>query len=102
VIAEGAALSQHGGRLPRQPSQEVALVHAVLEGFASVDEHDGDFVGKLAAKFVIAVHVDFLQAEPTAAMQLAKCFLDDLAEVASLTGVDHDLARRNHGAECSK
>jgi hypothetical protein len=30
-------------------AEEVGFVHTVLEGFAAVDEDDGDFVGELVA-----------------------------------------------------
>jgi hypothetical protein len=83
-------------------AEEVGLVHAVLEGFAAVDEHDGDLVGELAAELFVGVHVDVLQGEAAAVMQLGEGLFDDLAEVAAFAGVDHDLAKFGHWGECNK
>ena len=83
-------------------AEEVGFVHAVLEGFAAVDEDDGDFVGEFAAELFVAVDVDVLPGEAAAAMQFGQGFFDDLAEVTSLAGVDDDLAEFGHCGEFSK
>ena len=83
-------------------AEEVGLVHPVLEGFAAVDEDDGDLVGELAAELFVGVHVDVLPVEAAAAMQFGERLFHDFAEVASFAGVDHDLAELGHGGECSK
>ncbi len=83
-------------------AEEVGFVHAVLEGFASVDEDDGDFVGELAAELFVAVDVDILPGEAATAMQFGEGLFDDLAEVTSFAGVDHDLAGLGHSGEFSK
>jgi hypothetical protein len=83
-------------------AEEVGFVHAVLEGFAAVDEDDGDFVGEFSAELFVAVDVDVLPGEAAAAMQFGQGFFDDLAEVTSLAGVDDDLAEFGHCGEFSK
>jgi hypothetical protein len=52
--------------LAGQLAEEFAFVHAVLEGFAAVDEDYGDFVRELAAELLVGVDVDFLPAEQAA------------------------------------
>jgi hypothetical protein len=83
-------------------AEEVGLVHAVFEGFAAIDEDDGDLVGELAAELFVGVHVDVLPGEAAAAMQFGEGLFDDFAQVASFAGVNHDLAETRHWAECSK
>jgi hypothetical protein len=82
--------------LAGQFAQEFLFVHAVLEGFAAVDEDDGDFVGELAADLGVGVHIDFAPGETSAAGKLGEAFFDDLAKMASLAGVDHDGAGIGH------
>ena len=83
--------------LAGQLAQEFALIHVVLEGFAAVDEDDGDFVGELAAELLVGVDIDFLPAEQAAALELDQAFFDDLAEMTALPRVDEDLAGVGHG-----
>jgi hypothetical protein len=78
------------------------LVHTVFEGFAAIDEDDGDLVGELAAELVVGVYVNFLPVEAAPAVELGQGFFDDLAEVAAFAGVDHDLAGIGHAAKCSR
>jgi hypothetical protein len=82
-------------------AEEFPLVHAVLEGFAAVDKDDGDFIVKLAADFVIGINVDFTPGEAAMAGKLDQAFLHDFAEMASLAGVNHDLAGVWHGRDFS-
>ncbi len=79
-----------------QLAEKFALVHAVLEGFAAVDEDYGHFVGELTAELLVGVDVDFLPAEQASAFEFDEAFLDDLAEVAALASVDEDLASVSH------
>jgi len=83
-------------------AEEVGFVHAVLEGFAAVDEDYGDLVGELAAQLFVGVHVDVLPGEAAAAMEFGEGLFDDFAEVASFARVDHDLAEFGHWGEFSK
>src|SRR5215469_3835134 len=83
-------------------AEKLALVHAVLKGFAAVNEHYGYFVGKLAAQLVVAVDVNFLPVKAAAAFELYQSLLDDLAEVAALARVDDHFSQRQHQPECSK
>jgi hypothetical protein len=85
-----------------QLAKEVGFVHAVFEGFAAVDEDDGDFVGELTAELVVAVDVDVLPGEAAAAVEFGERFFDDFAEVASFAGVENDLPGLRHWGEFSK
>jgi hypothetical protein len=67
------------------------FVHAVFEGFAAVDEDDGDFVGELAAELVVGVNVDFLQVESASAMEFGQRLLYNFAQVAAFARVNHNL-----------
>jgi hypothetical protein len=67
------------------------LIHAVLEGFAAVDEDNGDFVIELAAQLIITVHVDLMPIEAPPTMELRDRLFDDLAEMASLPRINHNL-----------
>jgi hypothetical protein len=78
------------------------FVHAVFEGFAAVDEDDGDLVGELAAELVVGVDVDFLPSEPAPTMKFGESFFDDLAKVAAFAGVEHDLSGIGHGASLAE
>jgi hypothetical protein len=82
-------------------AKEFALVHAVFEGFAAVDEDDGDFIVKLAAEVVIGINIDFTPGEAAMTGKLDQAFLDDFAEMASLAGVNHYLAGVWHGRDSS-
>jgi hypothetical protein len=62
-------------------SQEFPLIHAVFEGFAAVDEHNGDFVGELLAQLVVAVDVYFLEMKTAPAMQFVQAFFDHFAKM---------------------
>jgi hypothetical protein len=94
----GCEFSESAGQL----AEKVVFVHAVFEGFAAVDEDDGDFVGELAAELVVGVNVDFLQIESAAAMEFGESLLHDFAEVAAFAGVEHDLAVIGHGASLAE
>ena len=87
-----------GPSLPRQFPQELVLIHAVLEGFAAVDENYGDFVVKLAPQLVVGVNVDLLPGKTSPAVQLRESFLHDLAKMASLARVQTNLAGLGHAA----
>jgi hypothetical protein len=78
------------------------LIHAVFEGFAAVDEDDGDLVGELAAELVVGVDVDFLPGEAATAMEFGEGFFDDLAKVAAFASVEHDLAGLGHAASLAE
>jgi hypothetical protein len=83
-------------------AEEVGLVHAVLKGFAAVDEDYGDLVGELPTELFVGVHIDVLPSEAAAAMEFGEGLFDDLAEMAAFAGVDHDLAEFGHRGEFSK
>ena len=82
----------HEMRLADQLAKEFLLVHAVLEGFATIDEDDRDFIVELAAQFVIGVHVDFAPGEAATAGKLHKAFFHNFAEMATFAGIDDDAA----------
>jgi hypothetical protein len=83
-------------------AEKFAFVHLVFEGLAAVDEDDGDFVGELAAEFFVGVDVYFVPGESTATFEFQQGLFDDFAEVASLAGINHDLAELGHGRQCSR
>ena len=84
--------------LAHEPTQKFPLVHAVLEGLAPVDEYDRNFIVELPAQFGVAIHVDFVPREPSAARELREAFLHHLAEVTTLARIDYDLAAILHAA----
>ena len=84
------------GRSDGELAQELTFVHAVLEGFAAVDEDDRHLVGELAAKLVVGIDVHFLPAEQAAALELDEAFLDDFAEVATFACIDQNVAGVSH------
>ncbi len=70
--------------LARQLAQKFPFVHAVLEGFAAVDEHDWNFIIELSPQFVIAIYIHFLPRESAAARELHKALLHHFAKVTPL------------------
>jgi hypothetical protein len=88
-------------RLAGEFAEELAFVHAVFEGFAAVNEYNRDFVGKLAAKLFVGVNINFPPVKQAAALQLDQAFFDDLAKMATLAGIDEDLAGDVHERESS-
>src|SRR5271155_1490473 len=83
--------------LAGQLTQELLLVHAVLECFPPVDEHNRDLVIKLPPQFTIAIDIHFLPSESAAAGKLGKALFHQLAKMASLSRVNHDLSGFWHG-----
>jgi hypothetical protein len=65
--------------LARQLAEKFLFVHAVFEGFAAIDEDDGDFVVELAAEFGVGINVNFVPSEATAARKFREAFFHDLA-----------------------
>jgi hypothetical protein len=57
-------------RSARQLPEELLLIHAVLEGFAAINEDDWNLVVELAAKLAIRVNVNFLPGKPSASRKL--------------------------------
>src|SRR4029077_13472073 len=89
-------------KLAGQFAQELALVHVVFESLVAVDEDDRDFVGESAAQFVVAFDVNFPPGKAPAPVQLSQRFLDDLAQVTALAGINDDLARLRHGRSLAR
>lgn len=71
--------------LAGQLLQEFLLIEAVLKSFASVDEYDGNFVGKLTAQHFVGFDVNFTPAEAPSALQFRELLFHDFAEMASFT-----------------
>lgn len=69
----------------------------ILEGLAAVDEHYGNFIIELPAKFEIGVDVNFAPGKTSSARKLNQALLHHFAEMASFAGVDNDVARICHG-----
>ena len=82
-------------------AKELAFVHTVLEGFSAIDEDDRNFIVELATNLVIGINVDFTPGETAVTGELRQAFLHDFAEMASLAGVNHDLAGVWHGRDFS-
>ncbi len=82
--------------LARQAAEKLLFIHAVFEGFAAIDKNDWDLVIKLAAKFRVGVHVNFLPGEAATAREFGETFLDHLAEMTSLARVNDDLPEDSH------
>ncbi len=92
-------------RVPDSASQfpkKFLLIQPVLEGFAAIDEDDGDFVGELAAQAVVGFNINFMPMEAAAALEFGEFLLHDFAKVASLAGIHYDLTKQRHARESSK
>jgi hypothetical protein len=76
------------------------LVHAVLKGFASVDEDHGDFVVVEASDFGVGIYVDFTPGEAAPLVEFDDALFDDFAEMTSLAGINDDFPRLRHAREC--
>ena len=96
-MEEGAVeISSSSRRSGAEFAEEFFFVHAVLEGFAAVDEDYGDFVGIEAADFGVGVYVNFTPVKAAALLEFDEALLDDFAEMTSLAGINHDFARLRH------
>ena len=71
-------------------AEEFLLVHSVFEGFAAINEDDGDFIVKQAAEVGIAVHINFVPGKSASARKLRKAFFDDLTEMAPFARIQDD------------
>ncbi len=83
--------------LAGQLAQKLLLVHAVLEGFSAVDEHNRDFIIKLPPQFIIAIDVDLVPRESAAAGKLGEALLHELAKMTSFPRVNHHFGGFWHG-----
>jgi hypothetical protein len=86
------------GWLAGELAEEFLLVHAVLEGFAPVDEDDWNFIVELAAQFVIGVDVDLVPGETAAARKFAEALFHHFTQVASFARVDDNTAEIWHAS----
>jgi hypothetical protein len=77
------------------------FIHAVLEGFATVDEDYWDLVIVEAPDLGVGVYVDFSPGEAATLVQLDDALFDDFAEMTSLAGINEDFPRLLHARECS-
>jgi len=82
--------------LAEELPQELLLVHVVLEGFAAINEDDGDVVVELAAEFGVGVNVDLAPSEAAPAGELGEALFHHFAEMTSLAGINYDAARLWH------
>jgi hypothetical protein len=97
VLNQLKRISGAGILLARQLAQKLALVHAVFEGFMSVNKNDRDLVVELAAKFGIRVYVDFFPGESPPASELCEALFHQFAEMTTFARVNHDLTEEFHG-----
>ena len=86
-------------KLASQLAQEFALIHAIFERFAAVDEYDGHFVVELTSGFGAGVDVDFLPHKTAMPRELREAFLHHFAQVTPFAGIDDDVARLWHAGE---
>src|ERR1700692_621398 len=75
-----------------QLPQKFPLVHAVLEGLASVNEYNRNFIVEQTPQFAVGVHIHFLPDKSAAARELGQALLDHFAKMTALARVNHDLA----------
>ena len=80
------------GELP----EEFLLIHVILEGLAAIDEHDRNFIIKLAAEFVVGIDIDFVPGKSSAAGEFVKTLLHHFAKVASFARIYDDVTRIWH------
>ena len=96
IVAESAQSAASG--LSYQPAEKFPLVHAVLEGFAPVDEDDRHFVIELPSQFAVTVHIHFRPDKPASAREFRQTLLHHLAQMTTFARVNYDLARLGHAA----
>jgi hypothetical protein len=80
------------GQLPKK----FLLVHAVLEGFAPIDENDRYLIIELPTEFRVTIHIHFLPCESAASRQLVKALLHHFAKMTASARVHHYLAGFRH------
>jgi hypothetical protein len=85
--------------LAGQLAEEFLFVHAVLESLATINEDDGNFVVELPAEFGVGVHVNVAPGKATTAREFGEAFFYNLAQMASFTGVNHDVAKLWHAGK---
>jgi hypothetical protein len=76
--------------------EEFLLIHVILEGLAAVDENHRNFVVELAADFDVAIDINFMPREASAAGQFCEALLHDFAEMTSFSGINNDAAGLRH------
>jgi len=96
IVAESARVRCRGS--VRELPQKLLLIHAVLESLPPVDEHDRHFVIELPPQFAVTIHIHIFPGEAAAALELRQALLHHLAQMATLAGVNHDLAGLRHAA----
>ncbi len=69
--------------LVAQFAQKFALIHAVLEGFATINENHRNFIRELPPQLFVAVHIHILPDKSAAALQLPQRLLDDFTQMAA-------------------
>ncbi len=72
-------------------TQELLLIHPILEGFPPIDKDNRHFVVKLTTKFMVSIDIDFAPGKTSAARELGETLLDHLAQVAAFPGIDDDV-----------
>jgi hypothetical protein len=82
--------------LIRELAKEFAFVHAVLEGFAAIDEYDRHLVVELAPQLRVAIDIDFLPGKAAAARELGEALLHHFAKMAAFARIHYDLSRLRH------
>jgi hypothetical protein len=73
--------------------QELLLIHAVLEGFAPIDENHGHLIIELPAKLRVGIDINLLPSKAAPAREFEKALFDNFAKVTSFAGVDDHASR---------
>jgi len=80
----------------------IRFVKPVFERLTAIDKHHRYFVGELAPQAIVTLNVNFAPIEASPAFELGQLLFDDLAEVATFSGVHDNFALLGHRRESSK
>src|SRR5690349_12218513 len=78
-----------------QLTQEITLVHVVLECFPPIDKYHRHFVVVAVAQFGIGIDINFLPRELSLGLQPGKALLDNVAQMTRPAGVNHNFVRHS-------
>jgi hypothetical protein len=95
-VSEKIQITSERLELTGEPPQKFALIHAVFEGLAAIDEYDWDLIVELPAQFGVAIDVHFLPGKSAAARELGETFFYHFAKVAAFARVNHNLSEKLH------
>ena len=73
----------------------------ILEGLTAVDKNHWNFIVELATEIEVAVYINFVPGEASAAGQFREAFLHNFAEMASFSRIHNDAAGLRHARDSS-